>query len=193
MLDCRCLVLCSTLSVQFILAQLAMENIWTAASSGHLDRVRELVESGQHSSIRLIPLERLQQEPDTHSQTGTSPNALDENSYSPLHAAASWGHADILRYLVDRGGHINLTDSDNETPLYVVENVAIAKLVVELGGDPNWTNEEGLTVSCSFSHAGTRPRPRPPPDCFCRPPAHFRSPPLHSKKSTRTSRSTCAP
>ncbi|POY72488.1 hypothetical protein BMF94_4314 [Rhodotorula taiwanensis] len=103
-----------------------MENIWTAASSGHLDRVRELVESG------------------------TSPNALDENSYSPLHAAASWGHADILRYLVDRGGNINLTDSDNETPLYVVENVAISKLVVELGGDPNWTNEEGLTPAASL-------------------------------------------
>lgn len=76
---------------------------------------------------------------------------LDENSYSPLHAAASWGHADLLRYLVERGGDINLTDSDRETPLYVVENVAMAKLVVELGGDPRWTNEEGLTVRPPFS------------------------------------------
>lgn len=82
-----------------------------------------------------------------HTHAGTSPNALDENSYSPLHAAASWGHADILRYLVDRGGDINLTDSDRETPLFVVENVGMAKLVVELGGDPKWTNEDGITVS----------------------------------------------
>lgn len=83
----------------------------------------------------------------THTHAGTSPNALDENSYSPLHAAASWGHADILRYLVERGGDINLTDSDRETPLFVVENVGMAKLVVELGGDPKWTNEDGVTVS----------------------------------------------
>ncbi|GAA5865312.1 hypothetical protein JCM3774_004935 [Rhodotorula dairenensis] len=103
-----------------------MSNIWTAASEGNAERVRQLVEAG------------------------TSPNALDENSYSPLHAAASWGHADILRYLVDRGGDINLTDSDNETPLFVVENIGMAKLVVELGGDPKWTNEEGITAAASL-------------------------------------------
>ncbi|GAA5976665.1 hypothetical protein JCM10908_005587 [Rhodotorula pacifica] len=103
-----------------------MSNIWTAASEGNAQRVRELVESG------------------------TSPNALDENAYSPLHAAASWGHPEILRYLVEKGGNINLTDSDNETPLFVVENVGMAKLVVELGGDPKWTNEEGITAAASL-------------------------------------------
>ncbi|KWU43583.1 ankyrin [Rhodotorula sp. JG-1b] len=124
-----------------------MSNIWTAASEGNAERVRELVESG------------------------TSPNALDENSYSPLHAAASWGHADILRYLVERGGDINLTDSDRETPLFVVENVGMAKLVVELGGDPKWTNEDGITVTVPApvsseldNSAPTTGAPPPQPD-----------------------------
>ncbi|BGP01281.1 hypothetical protein RTG_01219 [Rhodotorula toruloides ATCC 204091] len=102
-----------------------MANIWTAAA-GDFERVKQLVESG------------------------TSPNVLDENSYSPLHAAASWGQSDILRYLVEKGGDINLTDSDGETPLFVVETVGMAKLVVELGGDPKWKNEEGVTLAASL-------------------------------------------
>ncbi len=35
-------------------------------------------------------------------------NAQDENGYSCLHAAASYGHLDLLRYLVQRGGNVNI-------------------------------------------------------------------------------------
>ncbi|GAA6049024.1 hypothetical protein JCM3770_005444 [Rhodotorula araucariae] len=103
-----------------------MSNIWTAAGEGNLDRVTELV------------------------QQGTSPNALDDNAYSPLHAAASWGHADILRFLVASGGDINLADGDGDTPLYVVETVAMAKLVVDLGGDARHRNADGLTPAAAL-------------------------------------------
>lgn len=120
------------------------------------------------------------------SLTGTSPNALDENSYSPLHAAASWGQADILRYLVEKGGDINLTDSDGETPLFVVETVGMAKLVVELGGDPKWKNEEGVTVR-SFPPSRRASRCR---RCSCDSDNSLHH---HCKKTTRTSLSTSAP
>lgn len=71
----------------------------------------------------------------------------DDNTYTPLHAAASWGHVDILRYLVSKGGDINITDEDGETPLFVVETVEMARLVLELGGNAEWKNAEGMTVS----------------------------------------------
>lgn len=117
-------------------------------------------------------------------RAGTSPNALDENSYSPLHAAASWGQSDILRYLVEKGGDINLTDSDGETPLFVVETVGMAKLVVELGGDPKVKNEEGLTVR-SFRCPALAPLLT-----F----GHFPlSPQHHCKKTTPPSLCTSAP
>lgn len=48
---------------------------------------------------------------------------------------------------MERGGNINITDEDGETPLFVVESVDMAKLVLELGGDPKHKNAEGLTVS----------------------------------------------
>ncbi|GAA6034802.1 hypothetical protein JCM8097_009306 [Rhodosporidiobolus ruineniae] len=103
-----------------------MANIWLACAEGNIDAVRGFLDSG------------------------ISPNQLDDNSYSSLHAASSWNQRDILRLLVERGGDINLTDSDGDTPLYVVEQVGMAKLIVELGGDPRHTNEEGLTPAAAL-------------------------------------------
>lgn len=70
----------------------------------------------------------------------------DENTYTPLHAAASWGHLDILRYLVSKGGDINTLDGDGESPLFVVESAEMARAVIELGGDATLRNAEGVSV-----------------------------------------------
>ncbi|KAF9885982.1 hypothetical protein FE257_012160 [Aspergillus nanangensis] len=72
----------------------------------------------------------------------------DEHGYSLLHAAASYGHIDLLRALV-REFHVdvNLPDEDGETCLYVTENIEIATcLVEELGVDYHRKNDEGLTA-----------------------------------------------
>ncbi|KAM0750389.1 ankyrin [Meredithblackwellia eburnea MCA 4105] len=103
-----------------------MSNIWTAASEGNFERVKELVESG------------------------LSPSVPDENTYTPLHAAASWNHIDILRYLVQQGGDVNVTDDDGETPLFVVETAEMARVLVELGADVRHTNLEGVTAAESL-------------------------------------------
>lgn len=76
-------------------------------------------------------------------------NAHDENGYTPLHAAASYAHIDLLRLLCTKyGGNINVRDFEGDTPLYVAESVEVAKVLVEeLGADWRGRNEEGLTVS----------------------------------------------
>jgi len=63
------------------------ENIWTAASDGDIDRVRELIESGM------------------------SPNAQDEAGYSPLHAASSYGEVPLIHYLLSVGADVNICKS----------------------------------------------------------------------------------
>ncbi|KAJ5587799.1 uncharacterized protein N7459_003564 [Penicillium hispanicum] len=70
----------------------------------------------------------------------------DEHGYSLLHAAASYGHADLLRALVNEFNvNVNLLDEDGETCLFVTENPKIARcLVEELGVDYNKTNDEGF-------------------------------------------------
>ncbi|KAI0691519.1 ankyrin repeat-containing domain protein [Cerioporus squamosus] len=98
------------------------KNIWVAAGDGDIERVRELIE--------------------VHS---ISPNVPDPNTYTPMHAAASYGHLDILEYLISRGGDVNVTDEDGDTPLYVVENVRTAQFLVEHGAVVNRQNAEGIS------------------------------------------------
>ncbi|KAK4688657.1 hypothetical protein P7C73_g1461, partial [Tremellales sp. Uapishka_1] len=101
----------------------ASTNIWVAASDGDLARVQYLIE-----------VEHL------------SPNVLDSNSYSPMHAAASYSHLELLAYLLSQGGDINLPDADGDTPLYTVESVSTAEWLIQHGADASHQNDEGLTA-----------------------------------------------
>jgi len=119
------------------------KNIWVAAGDGDISRVRELIE---HQSI--------------------SPNVPDSFTYTPMHAAASYGHLDILSYLISKGtkvggssrqlihiaagGNVNVSDEDGDTPLYTVESIETARLLVDNGADILWRNHEGLTPAASL-------------------------------------------
>ncbi|KAH9945241.1 ankyrin [Epithele typhae] len=98
------------------------KNIWVAAGDGDIERVRML-----------------------RTFTATSPNVPDQNTYTPMHAAASYGHLDVLEYLIAHGGDVNVTDEDGDTPLYAVESVETARFLVERGATANHQNAEGVS------------------------------------------------
>lgn len=98
-------------------------NIWIASADNLIDKVKEYIET-----------------------QGMSPNSKDENGYTPLHAAAEWGHFDLISYLLEKGGDVNITDSDGDTPLHATESVEMAKFLVEHSADPKKKNSEGLTA-----------------------------------------------
>ena len=54
-------------------------------------------------------------------------------------------HNSYQAMLSSIGGDVNITDSDGDTPLYVVENVETARWLVEHGAIVNRRNSEGLT------------------------------------------------
>ena len=107
------------------------ENIWTAASDGDASRVEE-----------LITLE------------GFTPASPDENGYTPVHAAAAWGHVELLRALLARDtGSVNVRDEDGDTPLHHVAGAdelgdltrSVLELLLEHRADPSLQNKEGKT------------------------------------------------
>ncbi|KZT22368.1 ankyrin [Neolentinus lepideus HHB14362 ss-1] len=102
----------------------SVKNIWVAAGDGDLERVR--VRSFSYAAA-------------------LSPNVADPNSYTPMHAAASYGNIDILTYLLSRGGDVNVVDDDGDTPLYTVENMETARFLVEHGAIVVRTNSEGVS------------------------------------------------
>lgn len=82
------------------------------------------------------------------------PTSPDENGYTPVHAAASWGHVELLRWLLEQdSAGANVQDNDGDTPLHhlAVSDLAASELrpVVELllahGADPEARNSEEQT------------------------------------------------
>ncbi|KAJ7158801.1 ankyrin repeat-containing domain protein [Mycena filopes] len=99
-----------------------LKNIWVAAGDGDLDRVRHLIE-----------------------QESLSANAPDPFTYTPMHAAASYGQLEVLEYLISRGGDVNVQDGDGDTPIYTVENVETARFLVDHGATLDRQNSEGVS------------------------------------------------
>ncbi|KAJ1928864.1 hypothetical protein IWQ60_001660 [Tieghemiomyces parasiticus] len=98
------------------------KNIWVAASDGVMDRVKQLIE-----------------------KDNISVDAKDQNGYTPLHAAVSYDHLDIVQYLLEKKADVAIVDTDGDTPLHVCETVECAEILVNHGADPAQTNQEGFT------------------------------------------------
>lgn len=62
-----------------------------------------------------------------------------------MHAAASYGHIELLEYLISKGGDVNVEDEDGDTPLYTAESLDVAKWLVDHGAIINRVNNEGIS------------------------------------------------
>lgn len=95
---------------------------------------------------------------------GLTPEVPDSNTYTPMHAAASYAQLDVLTYLLSKGGNINVTDDEGETPLFTVESVETARWLVERGADPSVVNNEGQNVRPTSPLPSSLSSGRPSPD-----------------------------
>lgn len=101
-------------------------NIWIAASDGRGDLVENFISTNPNITA----------------------NTKDPNGYTAVHAAAAYGHIDLLRKLCkDLSGDINIKDNDGDTPLHHTEDMNTAKVIIEeLQGDLSIINNEGKTA-----------------------------------------------
>ncbi|KAI8595961.1 hypothetical protein EDD21DRAFT_389743, partial [Dissophora ornata] len=63
------------------------------------------------------------------------------------HAAASYAHEDLIKYLLEKGANVNIQDLDGDSPLFVCETVEIAEILVEAGADAKHVNENEMTAA----------------------------------------------
>jgi ankyrin repeat protein len=97
-------------------------NIWIASSDGNIQLVKEYLKS---------------QSPDTKDETG----------YTPLHAASSYGHLDLIKLLIlEYKANPNSVDNDGDCALHVASDLDSCKLLVELRADVKIRNAEGKLV-----------------------------------------------
>lgn len=92
------------------------------------------------------------------SQNPSLASDKDAHGYTLLHAASSYSHPDLIRALIkDYNVNPNTVDEDNETPLFAAENEEVARLLLELGTDVWWKNEDGLTAEGKIETDGEFP------------------------------------
>lgn len=101
----------------------SIENIWVAASDGNTTAVKTFIESGVHAV-----------------------NEQDVNGYSAIHAAASYGHEELIRYLISAGANVNLKDNDGDTPILLCEEPEIFTILKSYGADPIAVNDIGQGI-----------------------------------------------
>jgi uncharacterized protein len=88
--------------------------------------------------------------------SGLTPESADRAGYTPIHAAASYGHLPLLRSLVkDHNGDINIKDTEGDTPLHMCELVDVAReMIQELGADVTIKNKDGMTAAEAVREEG---------------------------------------
>jgi ankyrin repeat protein len=129
-----------------------------AASGGHLETVKVLVEMGSdlraqaknggtplHVASASGRLETVR----VLVEMGGDVRAPSANGLSPLHFATAGGHTEIVRVLVEKGGDLHLrSDANGLTPLHGAAaggHLETVKLLVEMGIDVSARDANGLT------------------------------------------------
>lgn len=83
---------------------------------------------------------------------------VNKPDWTPLHYAASGGHLEIVKLLIDEHhAYVDAQSPNRTTPLMMAarhRNPAMARLLVEEGADPTQRNEAGLTVADYFKRYG---------------------------------------
>ena len=75
-------------------------------------------------------------------------NARGGHEMTPMHVAATEGHADILSLLLDHGAYVDMVGNNSYTPLHRAsenEKVEAGKCLLDRGADINAPREMGLT------------------------------------------------
>lgn len=65
---------------------------------------------------------------------------------SHRHAAASYGHCELIDFLIQKGADVNIRDPDGDTPLLVVEDGQTLEKLVSHGADIHAVNNDGQGI-----------------------------------------------
>ena len=84
--------------------------------------------------------------------------AVNKTGWTPLHYAATGGHLEIIRLLLEQHAYIDAESPNGSTPLMMAArygSIDAVKLLLEEGADPTLKNEQALSA-VDFAKAADR-------------------------------------
>lgn len=84
---------------------------------------------------------------------------VNKTGWTPLHYAASGGHASVIAILLENSAYIDAESPNGTTPLMMAAmygSEASVNLLLQEGADPRLKNQQGLTA-LDFAQSGKRP------------------------------------
>lgn len=83
---------------------------------------------------------------------------VNKPGWAPLHYAATNGHLDVIKLLLEENAYIDAASPNGTTPLMMASHYgseSAVKLLLEAGADPLLKNTQGLSA-LDFAHRGNR-------------------------------------
>lgn len=84
---------------------------------------------------------------------------VNKTGWTPLHYAASGGHAELIGLLLENNAYIDAESPNGSTPLMMAAmygSITSVNLLLKAGADTNLKNQQGLTA-LDFAQRGKRP------------------------------------
>ncbi|XP_015785680.1 protein phosphatase 1 regulatory subunit 16A [Tetranychus urticae] len=81
-----------------------------------------------------------------------STDVVDNDLWQPIHAAACWGHPDVLEQLVQAGADLNAKTKNGETPLDICEDPELKERIIELRNEME-TKKASHSLRLKRSHS----------------------------------------
>ncbi len=81
---------------------------------------------------------------------------VNREGWSPLHYAASSGHTQVIKFLLENHAYIDAASPGNVTPLMLTArhtHTSASRLLVEEGADPSLKSDQGLTAADYWKRA----------------------------------------
>lgn len=84
---------------------------------------------------------------------------INRPGWTPLHYAATGGHADVVKFLLDESAYIDAESPNGTTPLMMAarqKQVTVLRQLIDEGADPTLRNQAGLDAADYLERWGER-------------------------------------